>query len=48
MIDLIFGLLGDLNPNANAAMTAQEQGDDSYTSYIDVTESETDNNKEEK
>lgn len=45
MIDLIFGLLEDLNPNA--AMTAQEQEDDSYTSYIDVTECETDN-KEEK
>lgn len=49
MIDLLFSLLGDLNPNANAAMTAQEQEDDSYTSYIDVTECETDNNhKEEK
>lgn len=48
MIDLIFGLLEDLNPNA--VMTAQEQEDDSYTSYIDVTECETDNtdNKEEK
>lgn len=45
-MDLLFSLLGDLNPNA--VMTAQEQDDDSYTSYIDVTECETDNNKEEK
>lgn len=46
MIDLIFGLLEDLNPNA--VMTAQEQDDDSYTSYIDVTECDTDNKEEEK
>ena len=46
-MDLLFSLMGDLNPNANAVMTAQEQEDDSYTSYIDVTECETDNNKEE-
>lgn len=48
MIDLLFSLLGDLNPNANAAMTAQKQEDDSYTSYIDVTECDTDNKEEEK
>ena len=46
MIDLLFSLLGDLNPNA--VMTAQEQEDDSYTSYIDVTECDTDNKEEEK
>lgn len=49
MIDLLFSLLGDLNPNPNAVMTAPKQEDDIYTSYIDVTECETDNkNKEEK
>ena len=47
MMDLLLSLLRDLNPNPNTAMTAQEQEDDSYTSYIDVTECETDN-KEEK
>ena len=46
MMDLLFSLMGDLNPNPNAAMTAQEQEDDSYTSYIDVTECETDNKNE--
>lgn len=46
MMDLLFSLMGDLNPNSNAAMTAQEQEDDSYTSYIDVTECETDNKNE--
>lgn len=36
MIDLIFGLLGDLNPNA--AMTAAEMGENTYTPYEEVEE----------
>lgn len=36
MIDVLFSLLGDLNPNA--AMTAAEMGENTYTPYEEVEE----------
>lgn len=37
-MDLLFSLLGDLNPNPKAVMTAAEMGENTYTPYEEVEE----------